>query len=103
MIIVNNDEFELSFLAEVPQRLKVELSLWIYRKYIEKLPFFKNQNGHFITFVCPLLVPHILPENEIIYREGDLINGIYFLVSGKVGMILDVITKQHVFYVHWAR
>ena len=92
------EDFELSFLNEIPQRLKVELSKLIYNKYIEKLQFFNsNNNDHFISFVCPLLVPRFLPANEIIYREGDPINGIYFIVSGKVGMILDIIAKQHVY------
>lgn len=92
-----NDEFELSFLNEVPQRLKVELSFRMYRKYIEKLPFFQNQNGHFISFVCPMLIPRFIPENEILYREGDPINGIYFLLKGKIGMILNPILKQDVY------
>lgn len=36
-----NEQFETSFLNEIPQRLKVELSFCMYRKYIEKLPFFQ--------------------------------------------------------------
>ena len=52
-----NDEFEVSFLNEVPQKLKVELSLNMYRKYIERIPFIQNQNGHFIAFVWPMLLP----------------------------------------------
>lgn len=46
-----SETFEISFLNEVPQRLKVELSFCMYRKYIEKLPFFQEKNGHFIAFV----------------------------------------------------
>jgi hypothetical protein len=46
-----SETFEISFLNEVPQRLKVELSFCMYKKYIENLPFFQEKNGHFIAFV----------------------------------------------------
>ena len=38
-----SEQFELDFLSEVPQRLKVELSFCMYRKYIERLPFFQEK------------------------------------------------------------
>ena len=92
-----SETFEISFLNDIPQRLKVELSFWMYRKYIEKLPFFQEKNGHFIAFVCPTLTPQFVPEKEIIYKEGDPVNQVYFLLSGKVGMVLNVEAKQHVY------
>ena len=92
-----NEQFETSFLNEIPQRLKVELSFCMYRKYIEKLPFLQEKNGHFIAFVCPMLVFQFVPDKEIIYKEGDPVNEVYFLLSGKVGMVLNVEAKQHVF------
>jgi len=92
-----HEQFEVSFLNEIPQRLKVELSLHMYQKYITKLPFFQEKNGHFIAFVCPMLVQQFVPEKEIIYKEGDPVNEIYFLMTGKVGMVLNVESLQHVF------
>lgn len=92
-----SETFEISFLNDVPQRLKVELSFCMYRKYIEKLPFFQEKNGHFIAFVCPTLTPQFVSEKDIIYKEGDPVNEIYFLLSGRVGMVLNVEAKQHVF------
>jgi CRP-like cAMP-binding protein len=92
-----HEQFEVGFLNDIPQRLRVELSLHMYQKYIKKLPFLQEKNGHFIAFVCPMLVPQFVPEKEIIYKEGDPVNEVYFLLSGKVGMVLNVESKQHVF------
>ena len=69
----------------------------MYRKYIERLPFFQEKNGHFIAFVCPMLVQQFVSQDEIIYREGDPVNEVYFLLEGKVGMVLSPLAKQHVF------
>jgi hypothetical protein len=38
-----NKQFEFDFLKEIPSRLKVELSLCMYKKYIEKLPFLQEK------------------------------------------------------------
>lgn len=75
----------------------MELALSMYRKYIEKLGFFQNKNGHFIAYVCPLLKPVYALSEEIIYREGEQVNGIYFLLSGKIGFILNQIQKNDVY------
>ena len=45
--------------------------------------------------LCFYLV--FFPKDEIIYKEGDPIIGIYFLVSGKVGMVLNTELKEHVY------
>lgn len=92
-----SENFELEFLNEVPQKLKVELCFCMYRSYIERLPFFQERNGHFIAFVCPMLVQQFVPQKEIIYREGDPVNEIYFLLKGKVGMVLNSYAIDHVF------
>lgn len=44
-----------------------------------------------------MLVFQFVPDKEIIYKEGDPVNEVYFLLSGKVGMVLNVEAKQHVF------
>ncbi|CAI2380725.1 unnamed protein product [Moneuplotes crassus] len=90
-----SETFEISFLNDCPQRLKIELSFCMYKTYIEKLPFFQEKNGHFIAFVCPTLTPQFVHEEEIIYKEGDIVNEIYFLLSGKVGMVLSIEAKKH--------
>ena len=44
-----------------------------------------------------MLIQQFIPQDEIIYREGDPVNEIYFLLDGKVGMVLNAMTKQNVF------
>ena len=51
-----------NFIEELPHKLKIETSLYIYEDRYNKVKFF--------------------PENQYIFLEGDEVNGIFFLMKG---------------------
>ena len=44
------------FINNLPQKLKIEVSLYIYESRYTKIKFFKNQTPSFITWICSILV-----------------------------------------------
>jgi hypothetical protein len=79
------DKFEL--IKELPQNLKIELSLVIHKSIINKFKFFKDKPKDFLAFLGPRLKPVKFLEGEYIYKEGDSIEEIYFLIKGKIGFV----------------
>jgi hypothetical protein len=72
----------LGFLENLPHKLKVDLSIYIYASRFEKINFFQGKSRSFISWVCPLLKPGYYAEMEYIYSEGEEANMIYFMLSG---------------------
>ncbi|CDW85371.1 cation channel family protein [Stylonychia lemnae] len=83
-----NSQEQLNFLNELPQNLKVELSLVMHSELIKSVKFFKKKEPHFIAFVGPMLKPIKVEKDQYVYKEGDPIDEIYFLVSGQAGYAL---------------
>ena len=85
----NEDNNELvTFVDELPYKLKVEISLFIYEKTYEKISFLHAKSSTYIAWICPLLKPYYNPEKTYIYFEGDAVNCIYFLKDGECGYVL---------------
>ena len=45
------------FVDDLPFKLKVEVSLYIYEQRYSKILFFKDRSVSFILWMCPLLKP----------------------------------------------
>lgn len=58
------------------------------------MKFFKKRQPHFIAFVGPMLKPIKVEKDQYIYKEGDPIDEIYFLVSGKAAYALNDYNDQ---------
>ncbi|CDW71411.1 UNKNOWN [Stylonychia lemnae] len=59
------------FMNELPYKLKIELALEIHKDIYREIEFFKKQDKNFIVWVCPLLRPFLVSEQDYIYKEGD--------------------------------
>lgn len=46
-----------NFIEELPHKLKIETSLYIYEDRYNKVKFLKGRSPSFITWLCPLLKP----------------------------------------------
>jgi hypothetical protein len=44
-----------NFVINLPHKLKIEVSLYIYEDRYKKIKFFKNRSASFISWLCPLL------------------------------------------------
>ncbi|CDW88827.1 cation channel family protein [Stylonychia lemnae] len=76
------------FMKELPYKLKIELALEIHKGIYREIEFFKKQDKNFIVWVCPLLRPFLVSEQDYIFKEGDDIKEIYFLEKGVAGYVL---------------
>jgi len=75
-------------LEELPYKLKIELSIYLYEKTYSNITFFKGKTTTFIAWICPLLKSYVITEDEYIYFEGDDVGGMYFLKEGSCGFVL---------------
>ena len=81
------DEFH-HFINELPAKLKMETSQYIYDRIYKRLYFFNDKSSSFIAWVCPLLKPLLLSDNQFLFFEGDDIDCMFFHDSGSLGYIL---------------
>lgn len=81
------DEFH-HFINELPAKLKSETSQYIYDRIYKRLFFFNDKSSSFIAWVCPLLKPLLLSENQFLFFEGDDIDCMYFHDNGSLGYVL---------------
>jgi len=77
-----NAEDQLNFVSELPAALKVEISAIMHRDLARSIKFFQHKPPHLIAIVVPLLRPMKVERSQYIYKEGDPIGEIYFLVTG---------------------
>ena len=75
------------FLDDVHTLLKFELSLQINKKYIDKIPMFKDISFKCLVFLLTLLENRICLPEEYVVCEGTYVQNLYFIQSG----ILEVI------------
>lgn len=61
-------------LAQLPNKLRVELSTLMYREELAGIPFFRKKSPHFIASVATLLRPLNLTKGEYVFMEGDPID-----------------------------
>ena len=70
---------EQGLLSNLPQSLKTEISLYINRRLIEKVPFFKNTDKDFISEIISQLQPKVFLPGDFIFKRGDIGNCMYFI------------------------
>lgn len=83
-----DSEEQQRFLDDLPQKMKIELSIYIYEQTYQKILFFGGKSTSFIAWICPLLKPQFVPENDYIYFEGDQVEGVFFIKRGNVSFVL---------------
>lgn len=78
---------ESLFLDGLPTTLKTEAELELKRNFIVGIPIFKNASLEFVTRIAIKLELVIITPGEILMRQDDAGNEMYFIISG----MLDVI------------
>lgn len=59
-------------MKELPYRLRIELSVKIYRRMVEGIPFLSHgRSGDFVAFVGPMLRTLRFKEGQFIYRSKE--------------------------------
>lgn len=81
-----NDVHE--FTEALPNKLKTELSVFIYRDLFSTIYLLRQRNSSFLAWICPLFKPLVIDEDKYIYFEGDQVDCIHFIKKGKCSMVL---------------
>jgi hypothetical protein len=69
-----NQKDKMTFLSELPNKLRIELSHIMHDDVIKKMYFFNDQPSDFIAYVAPLLKPVKFSQNDFLYKTGDMID-----------------------------
>ena len=81
---------ETSVIASLPPGLKTEVSLYLKRDVIEKVPLFKGASDAFIREIALEVHPVVYLSGDYVFRAGDLAHEMYFVTSGE----LEVVSKD---------
>ena len=74
-------------LKELPTTLRTEVSLQMHHKIVEKIYFFQDKDPGFISAVIPKLRNLRLEAGEIVYKEHEYPEEVYFLTKGRVDLL----------------
>jgi voltage-gated potassium channel len=78
---------EDELLTDLVHQLKTDIMLHIRKPLIEKVPVFANAGETFLREVIYLLKPQVYLPGDIIIRQGELGDSMYFLSSGEVEVV----------------
>lgn len=78
-----------SLLDELPDTLRVDVSLFINKNLLEKVPYFSEANDLFIREIIQVMELHVYLPGDYIIRQGEYGELMYFLSSGEVEVLID--------------
>lgn len=97
----NNDiEEESQFVQQLPQDLKVTVSLFLYNNLIERISFLNEKPMVFIAWMCPRLKPMVQNDDQYIFMDDDEVSCIYFMINGNAGYVLP--KHQNIMYIEFS-
>lgn len=79
---------ESEFLYDLPPSLKGEVSRFLKKDVIEKIPLFNDAEPEFINTIAVNLQPVVLMPDDILFHQGETGTEMYFVLSGNL-IVLD--------------
>ncbi len=76
-------------LSHLPNKIQSELLLYANKSIIEKVPFLRGASEELLIKMMEHLEPRIFIPSEVIFREGDPGEDIFFIQSGEVEIVGD--------------
>jgi hypothetical protein len=86
---VHQSTGEEPLLGKLPRSLALEVSLYLNREILEKVPFFKDADEVFIREIVTELRPLTFVPGDYIVRKGEYGDRMYFISSGAVDVIRE--------------
>lgn len=77
-----------SLFSELPVSLQYEVASRMYAGAVTEMPFFAQRNKQFGVYFIPLLKPMKLNDEEMLYKENDYADNVYFVMKGRVNLML---------------
>jgi hypothetical protein len=78
---------ESSILHDLPPGLLAEVSLFMKRDIIRKVPFFREADENLVRDIALQMRPVVYTPGDIVVREGDPGNGMYFIARGRLDVL----------------
>jgi voltage-gated potassium channel len=80
---------ESVFIARLPAGLQNEVSVFLKREMLEKIPLFKEIDDNFLKEMSFHLRPVVFTPGEFVFRKGDKGNEMYFVIHGRLEVYTD--------------
>jgi voltage-gated potassium channel len=80
---------EEDFLKGLPAGLQREVSLQLKKDLVEKFPLFQSMDKNFQFEIALRLKPVVAVPGEIIFKEGDSGNEMFFVVKGELSILKE--------------
>lgn len=77
-----------SLFRELPKQLQYEVAMSMFGGIAKNFPFFMNKDAAFVVYVMPLFKPLRLRDSEVLYREGEYADEVFFILQGRVNFVL---------------
>jgi hyperpolarization activated cyclic nucleotide-gated potassium channel 1 len=74
----------------LPKKLRYQIAKNMYESAADRIPFFKGRSPEFISSTIPSLRFSYMEAQDLIYREDDDSDEVYFLYKGRVDFILNI-------------
>ena len=78
---------ESAFISQLPVGLQSEVSLFLKRDILNKIPLFKGIDDRFLREMSLHLRPMVYTPGEYVFREGDKGDEMFFVIQGKLEVI----------------
>lgn len=75
---------EEEILSDLPSALRTEVSLYLYRDVLAKVPIFQKADKIFLNALVKILKPVVFSPGDYIIVQGEIGKEMYFISSGQV-------------------
>lgn len=89
------DMGEAQILAELPNVLKTETALFLYRDILTKVPYFKKASPDLIRDIAINLKALVLPPGTVFIRYGEIGDSMFFISYGEVEVLSQDFKKRY--------
>lgn len=62
----------MKIIKELPDSISLDVSLYLYRDFIQRVPLFQDTEPGFIRSLVTLLQPQIYPSYEYLIRKDEV-------------------------------
>lgn len=84
----NSNAEERQFVDQLPEKLKIEVNLFIFEDRYKNIYMLKNKTSAFISWTCPRLKPQFYQHDSPVFMEGDEANSVHFMFQGECSYVL---------------
>ncbi|KAK4776220.1 hypothetical protein SAY87_024181 [Trapa incisa] len=77
-------EDEMELINELPEGLRRDIKRYLCLDLIKKVPLFHNLDDLILDNICDRVKPLVFSKDEKIIREGDPVQRMIFIVSGRI-------------------